>query len=79
MAAVKSVAKITKPLYNKCDKLKAKRDALQKEIDDLSTQIEKWECPVVDKYGCTPDEIIKSNGEIPEKGITVSDDEPVDF
>lgn len=66
MAAVKSVAKITKPLYNKLGKLEAKRDALQQEIDDLLGQIEKWEYPITSKYGCLPNEIIDNDGMVPE-------------
>lgn len=66
MAAVKSVAKITKPLYNKLGKLEAKRDALQQEIDDLLAQIEKWEYPITSRYGCLPNEIINNDGSIPE-------------
>lgn len=74
MAAVKSVAKITKPLYNKLGKLEAKRDALQQEIDDLLEQIEKWEYPITSKYGCLPHEIIDNNGMTPNPvGQTYND------
>lgn len=66
MAAVKSVAKITKPLYNKLGKLEAKRDALQQEIDSLLEQIEKWEYPITSKYGYLPNEIIDNGGIVPE-------------
>ena len=66
MAAVKSVAKITKPLYNKLGKLEAKRDALHQEIDSLLEQIEKWEYPITSKYGYLPNEIIDNGGIVPE-------------
>lgn len=83
MAAIKKTAQIIKPKRAKMAKLIAKRDELDDQINDLESEIELWEAPIITKHGYSSEQILSGEADeiasqtenMPEVPVGTIDDE----
>lgn len=72
IAALKNTAKTVNSLIIKRDKTQEKINALQKELEYYIETINKWEAPIIDRFGCTSehlvDKVVEDTGKVDKNG-----------
>lgn len=72
IAALKNTAKIVNSLITKRDKTQEKINALQKELDSYIKAINKWEAPIIDRFGYSSEhlinKVVEDTGKVDKNG-----------